>query len=110
MTTPSQPPQDVRIALAVPPKVESGAYANFANIWHDNDGFILDFAVATTPPQALTDETTGQQFVGLTSKVVSRVRIPASQAFEFMKALNTQLTAWESEHGQGQPTPPTAAT
>jgi hypothetical protein len=30
--------------------------------------------------------------------VVSRVRIPPSQVFELMKALEQQLSAWEKEH------------
>lgn len=104
--TDSQP--DVRIALTVPPELEAGSYASFANLWHDNDGFILDFAVLTAPPQAGTDDATGQAVVALPAKVVSRVRIPASQAWEFMRALNTQLDLWETEHGRGDPNPPEA--
>ena len=32
------------------------------------------------------------------SAVVSRVRIPPAQVFELMKALEQQLSAWESEN------------
>ena len=35
----------------------------------------------------------------INARVVSRVRIPTSQAWELMRALNEQLTQWESEHG-----------
>jgi hypothetical protein len=32
--------------------------------------------------------------------VVARVRVPPSQVFEIMKALERQLTAWETETGR----------
>ncbi len=91
---------ETRLALNLPPEHETGVYASFAQIWHDNDGFILDFAVPTMPPVPQRDESTGQQFVLAQAKVVSRVRIPASQAWEFMRALNSQLSMWESQHAR----------
>jgi hypothetical protein len=35
----------------------------------------------------------------VTARVVSRVRIPTSQAWELMRALNEQLSQWENEFG-----------
>jgi hypothetical protein len=58
-------------------------------VWHSKDVFVLDFAVLSQP-------ITPQQ---LQSRVVSRVRIPPSQVFEIMKALEQQLSAWEKERG-----------
>ena len=94
---PSSPVPETRLALSLPPEQETGVYASFAQIWHDADGFILDFAVPTMPPVP-QDDGTGQQFVLAPAKVVSRVRIPASQAWEFMRALNEQLARWEQDH------------
>jgi hypothetical protein len=97
MSQPAPSNPQSTLALNVPPEQEAGSYANFAGVWHDNDGFVLDFAVTTAPPQAARDEQGVDGFV-VPARVVSRVRIPASQAWALMAALNTQLTAWESEH------------
>lgn len=104
----TNPQQQTQFALNLPPELEAGVYASFANIWHDPDGFVFDFGVAVNPPQLATDEATGNQVVFVQSKIVSRVRIPASQAWEFMRALNSQLDAWEREHRA--PEPPSTAT
>src|SRR5579875_632785 len=98
-----EPPEqaDTRLALNLPPEHEAGVYASFAQIWHDNDGFIVDFAVPTMPPMQQRDED-GTPFVLAPAKVVSRIRMPASQAWEFMRALNAQLSMWEQEHNPGQ--------
>jgi hypothetical protein len=104
---PTPPTHETRLALSLPPDQESGVYASFAQIWHDSDGFILDFAVPTMPPVPHEEEATGDRFLLAPAKVVSRVRIPASQAWEFMRALNEQLAQWEQEHGEGS-RPPTS--
>jgi hypothetical protein len=96
--TPSTDQPETRLALNLPRKHEAGVYASFAQIWHDNDGFIVDFAVPTMPPTQQHDEQ-GRPFVLAPAKVVSRIRMPASQAFDFMRALNAQLTMWEQERG-----------
>ncbi|HZZ96479.1 MAG TPA: DUF3467 domain-containing protein [Jatrophihabitantaceae bacterium] len=91
-------PNTTRINMNLPPEQEAGNYANFAGVWHGADGFVLDFAVVTQPPQP-ADDVTGQQLTEINARVVSRVRIPTSQAWELMRALNEQLTQWENEHG-----------
>lgn len=80
-----QPQQQAQIHI--PDEHVEGTYADFVSVWHSKDVFVLDFAVLTQP-------TTPAQ---LTSRVVSRVRIPPAQVFEIMKALEQQLTAWEAE-------------
>jgi len=97
MTEPAAANQPAALALNVPPEQEAGSYANFAGVWHDNDGFVLDFAVTTSPPQPTRDEN-GVDGLVLPARVVSRVRIPASQAWALMAALNAQLDQWEKEH------------
>jgi hypothetical protein len=83
-----QPPQQ-QAHIHLPEDHHAGAYADFVSVWHTNDVFVLDFAVLTQP-------TTPAQ---LSARVVSRVRIPPAQVFEIMKALEQQLTKWESERG-----------
>jgi hypothetical protein len=100
-----QPPPRQSFAINVPPEEEAGHYADFASIWHNSETFVLDFAALTRPPQSGSDETGGPT-VEVHAKVVSRVRIPASQVWEVMKALEQHLTAWEGERklaGGGQP-------
>lgn len=94
----SSRPSQLRFTIALPPELEAGVYANFASIWRDNDGFILDFVVTTHPPAAHQDPD-GETYLAVPARVVSRVRIPSTQAWEFMRGLNEQLTAWEGEHG-----------
>lgn len=91
-------PNPARINLNLPPEQEAGSYANFAGVWHGADGFVLDFAVVTQPPQP-DEDPAGQQVMNVNARVVSRVRIPTSQAWELMRALNEQLGQWEIEYG-----------
>jgi hypothetical protein len=92
-------PTPTRINMNLPPEQEAGSYANFAGVWHGADGFVLDFAVVTQPPQPGEDPDSGQALTQVNARVVSRVRIPTSQAWELMRALNEQLAQWEDEHG-----------
>src|SRR4051794_20537024 len=89
---PGQPeqPEQPRVQQAhiqVPDEALEGTYADFVSVWHGRDAFVLDFAVLSQPATA----------TALNARVVSRVRIPPSQVFEIMKALEQQLTAWEAE-------------
>lgn len=87
-----------RLEVSITPEVEAGQYANFASVWHTQDGFVLDFAVITRPP-GLADNGDGQQYISVPTRITSRVRIPPAQVFELMKALEQQLTAYENEVG-----------
>jgi hypothetical protein len=92
-----QPPQ-ATTSIHLPEDQTEGRYADFVSVWHSRDVFVLDFAVLAQPV------INGQ----LMSRVVSRVRIPPSQVFEIMKALEQQLTSWEAERAaeQQQQQPP----
>jgi hypothetical protein len=88
---PVQPAPEAHIH--VPEEKIEGTYADFVSVWHSRDNFVLDFAVLAQPA-------TPQQ---VSAWVVTRVRIPPSQVFEIMKALEQQLTAWENERGPDSP-------
>jgi hypothetical protein len=88
---PAQPAPEAHIH--VPDEKIEGTYADFVSVWHSRDTFVLDFAVLAQPA-------TPQQ---VSARVVTRVRIPPSQVFEIMKALEQQLTAWENEGKQAPP-------
>jgi len=83
-----------RIQMNMPAEQTAGVYADFVRAWHTKDAFVLDFANLVEPVRAEDDA------VILNATVVSRVRIPPGQVFELMKALESQLSAWEKETGQ----------
>jgi hypothetical protein len=95
--------EPLNVQINVPPDVEAGHFANFAGIWSDQDGFVLDFAVMTGPPQPWTSPETGATALHVTARVVSRVRVPPRQAIELMRALGAQLDEWERNHGPANP-------
>ena len=75
------------------------AYADFASVWHTSDVFVMDFIAMLTPPQP-AEGPNGEQVTASNCRVIQRVKIPPKQVFELMKALEQQLSAWESETGQ----------
>jgi len=83
-----------RIQLTLPPDKAAGVFADFVRAWHTKDSFILDFSAYTDP--AVRDDNADD--IVQQSAVVSRVRIPPAQVFELMKALEQQLSAWETEN------------
>ncbi len=85
--------------IEVPPDVVPGNYADFANVWHTSDVFVMDFVSLARPPQAGADAD-GNPITIVPGRVVQRVRIPPQQVFELAKALTQQLEFWEQETGQ----------
>ncbi len=88
------------LEVSISAEVEAGNYANFVSVWHTQDGFVLDFAVITRPPQLADDPASGQRILSVPTRIVSRIRLPPGQVFELMKALEQQLTAFEKETGR----------
>jgi hypothetical protein len=87
--------------ITVPPERLEGHYADFASVWHNKETFILDFVSMNRPPTPTrTDE--GGQVARVDAQVVTRVRIPAAQVWEVMKALQAQLGQWELENPDRQ--------
>jgi hypothetical protein len=68
----------------VPRVVEPGVYANQFAVWHTEHEFTLDFAVPKPPGDA-----EGRDDVGpLPARVVVRVRLPVTMAFEVIRKLS----------------------
>src|SRR5687767_1909680 len=74
MSEPEEIPR--RMSVSATPETEIGVYANFVAVWHEAHCFVLDFAAYTQPPQLTADVESGEQFVDLRARLVSRVRIP----------------------------------
>jgi hypothetical protein len=96
----SQPEQPLpkRYSVEVPADVVDGHYADLASLWHTPDVFVLDFAALKGMPQRSEHE--GVAVLQHQARIVTRVRIPPAQVFELMKALESQLSAWEKETGR----------
>lgn len=76
-----------------------GVYANALAVWHTAHEFTLDFAVHAEPPQpAQTD--TGQTVIRAPHRLVARVRIPPTALFDIIRAINENMTHYESAFGQ----------
>lgn len=76
----------------VPPEIAGGTYANMLNVWHSPYELTLDFSVTDHPvetPNGLT----------VPCRVVARVKLPPTQAFAVIKALNANLTMYEEKFG-----------
>lgn len=86
--------------LDVPEAERGGAYANFLAVWHTAHEFTLDFA-ATQPVQRSDPEDENSPFV-VPCHVVARVRIPRTVIFDVLRALNENMTRYESAFGEIQ--------
>lgn len=85
--------------IEVPAEVVPGSFADFANVWHTSDVFVMDFVSLARPPQPGTDSE-GNAVTLVPGRIVQRVRIPPQQVFELAKALTQQLEFWEQETGR----------
>ena len=92
--------------IDLPPEVIPGHYADFANVWHTPNVFVMDFVTLAQPPRDSTDPETGAPQLVVPARVVSRTRIPPEQVFELAKALTQQLEFWEQETGRRSPVEP----
>ena len=85
----------IELKLHVPPELEGGTYANVLNVWHTAYEFTLDFGVM----QQVGEPEEPDAALQVPVRVVSRVRIPVTLLFEVLKALNTNMTGYESTFG-----------
>jgi hypothetical protein len=97
MTDPTQRPH-VEFAVSLPPEQELGVFADFANIWHTPNTFVLDFLSVKMPARPGGGDTPV-----VDAKVAARVRIPSEQIFPLIQALQTQGNQWLAETGRHAP-------
>jgi hypothetical protein len=93
------PDRPIELKIDVPPELEGGTYANVLNVWHTAYEFTLDFGVM----QQVGEPEDADAAVQVPVRVVSRVRIPVTLLFEVLKALNTNMTGYESTFGSIRP-------
>ena len=99
-------PQGVQFQMQLPPDLEVGVHADYANVWHTPTSFVLDFLAVKSPPHATVDPATGAPVAGPTvieARVTSRVRVPPEQIFPLIAALQEQGNAWLAEQGRSGP-------
>jgi Protein of unknown function (DUF3467) len=91
--------------MLVAPELEGGVYANFLGVWHTGHEFTLDFA-STQPPQ-VEDPEDDQSLVRVPCRVVARVKVPVTVIFDVLRALNENMTRYETSFGEiTRPGPP----
>jgi hypothetical protein len=97
--TAEQPPGDqpLHFELQIAEALTPGVYANFLGVWHTAHEFTLDFAV--TQPPALGQTPDGTTVTRVPCQVVSRVKVPPTVLFDFLRTLNENLTNWEQNFG-----------
>lgn len=102
----AEPPQPIPASFQInlPPDQAEGHYGDFVSVWHNQETFIIDFAAMVSTPSLETDEH-GGQVAKVTCNIVTRARIPYSQVWELMKALESQLGAFEREYPHRKPPP-----
>jgi len=93
-----------RVDIVTPDTQVAGVAADLVGVWHTAESFVLDFS-AFADPARMQKDPDGVDVLVQRAQVVARVRIPPSQVFEIMKALEQQLTAWEHETGRAPHSP-----
>ena len=91
--------------IELPPEHVVGVPADFASVWHTAESFVIDFLSARGPAQVGEHE--GEPVIVQDLVVSARVRMPPTHVIELMKALERQLSIWETETGRRAPVDPT---
>lgn len=94
-----------QLSMRLPEQLEAGIFADFANVWHTPNTFILDFLVVKQPAQIVQPETGEPPTAVLEAVVGARVRIPSEQIFPLITALQAQGQMWLDETGRSEPPP-----
>ena len=82
-----QPQQQIKIQVA--DGLKYGAYANFLVVSHSAHEFTLDFC------QVMPTSEVGQ----VQAEVVSRLKVAPTMVGKVIRALNTNMTAYEDKYG-----------
>jgi hypothetical protein len=90
--------------IELPPEHVVGVPADFASVWHTPESFVIDFLAARGPAQVAEHD--GDPVVVQDLVVSARIRMPPTHVIELMKALERQLSTWETEVGHRPPVDP----
>jgi hypothetical protein len=91
--------------IELPPEHVVGVPADFASVWHTTESFVIDFLAARGP--AVMGDHDGEPVLVQDLVVSARIRMPPTHVIELMKALERQLSTWETETGRRAPVDPT---
>src|SRR4051794_673815 len=91
---PDEPDLEVRID----PAMEGGVYANALSVMFSGHEMTLDFAVSLPAEQRYTPD--GQAVSVMPWRVTARVRIAPTVAFDLMRTLEANMTAYEEQFGE----------
>jgi hypothetical protein len=84
-------------AFYLPPELEGGVYAHTFSMWHTPFDFTIDFAVIV--PE-LADADDPELPPAAPAKVVARIRIPPTLAFDLIRMINGEMADYEAEWGE----------
>ena len=88
-------PRDLE--FEIPSELEGGVYANTLGAWHSPHEFTLDFGVMHRLESSDASDSMPETPL---ARVVVRVRIPVTLAFEFIREMNESLTHYEQRYGE----------
>jgi hypothetical protein len=83
-----------KFELRATAEVETGVYANFLSVWHTGHEFTLDFAAT----QQVEPSEHGGMVVPC--RIVARVKVPPTLAFDIIQTLNANMTRYEETFGE----------
>ena len=86
-----------KFELRATAEVETGVYANFLSVWHTGHEFTLDFAA--------TQQVEASEHGGMVvpCRIVARVKVPPTLAFDIIQTLNANMTRYEEVFGEIRP-------
>lgn len=92
----SDTPVSLPLQVEAPTELEVGAYANMVSTWYTETDLAVDFAVVL--PSEVVDLDDGEAVLPR-ARLVSRVRLPPTQARELVSALTDALARYEAQFG-----------
>lgn len=92
----SEHPPSLPLQVEAPADTEVGVYANLVSTWYTETDLAVDFATSLPSEVVRTDD---GEAVLPRARLVSRVRLPPSQARELVDALSEALRRYESQFG-----------
>lgn len=95
----------VETRIEMPADQAVGTHADAASVWHTRESFVIDFLALKQPVHAI-EEDNGDRVLVHDMLVGCRIRIPPTHVIELMKALESELSRWETETGQRPPVDP----